>query len=210
MRPVIWSETIDMIVDDYRKGEADRDREAEWWAADGFPFDEVLDRVGRARTRSGLRHGHQRRLSQSAILGSVERLNALSGPLQAAKDFHEVFTLIEAAFKPVRGAGELAVYDAANRICERLGHVSPHIVYLHAGARIGARRLLGGRLANGDAWGIFRHQLPEGLWDFSTHEVEDILCIYKDDFLLSPEALSRKWVNGGPGACASRGMGGVC
>ena len=211
MRPPIWPETIEMIVDDYRKGLPNREREAQWWAAEDHTFAEVLDRAGHARTQTGARHTHQRRLSQSAIAGCVSGLKRISDQLEVAKDFHDVFTLVERSFKSVRGAGELAVYDAANRLCERLGHASPHIVYLHAGARIGARRLHGGRLANGDAWGIFRNQLPEGLGEFSTHEVEDILCIYKDDFLLPPQELSRKWANGGPCVCAANGPnGGAC
>jgi hypothetical protein len=128
MRPPVWPETIEMIVDDYRKGSPSREREAQWWAAEDHAFAEALDRAGHARTQSGARHGHQRRLSQSAIAGCVSSLTAISDQLEAAQDFHEVFTLIERSFKPVRGAGELAVYDAANRISERLGHVSPHIV----------------------------------------------------------------------------------
>jgi hypothetical protein len=139
----------------------------------------------------------------------VAALQRIAPDLETAKDFHSVFVLVDAAFKPVFGAGELAVYDATDRICERLGHSSPHVVYLHNGTRVGARRLAGGRLANEDAWGILHRQLPEGLRGLSTQEAEDVLCIYKDDFLLSPKELHAKWETIGGSRCKSHGPG-VC
>jgi hypothetical protein len=150
---------------------------------------------------NGQRHPHQRRLTRGAIGGCVAALTAIGPALEETRRFHDVHVLVEKAFKPVYGAGELAAYDAANRICERLGHVSEHIVYLHAGARVGARRLFGGRLPRGDAWGIFPNQVPEAFREFSTHEIEDILCIYKDDLLLSPEQLRAKWEGRSPSRC---------
>ena len=79
--------------------------------------------------------------------------------------------------------------------------MSEHIIYLHAGARVGARRLFGGRIPRGDAWGMMYHQVPEGFRGFSTHEMEDILCIYKDDFLLMPDQLRAKWEGRSPICC---------
>lgn len=201
MRPSIWYETTKMIADDYRATEPARAVEAAWWAAEDHSFAEVLDRAGRARMANGQRHPHQRRLTRAAIEGCVAALTAIGPALEETRRFHDVYELVEKAFRPVYGAGELAVYDAANRICERLGHVSEHIVYLHAGARVGARRLFGGRLPRGDAWGISPSQVPEAFREFSTHEIEDILCIYKDDLLLSPEELRAKWGRGSPSPC---------
>ena len=203
MRPTVWYGTAELIADDFRAGAADRERDALWWAAEGEPFSEVLDRAGRARMANGKRHPHQRRLTRRAIDACVDALSAISGDLEKATRFHEVFDLVQKAFKPIRGAGELAVYDAANRICERLGHVSEHVIYLHAGARVGARRLLGGRLPNGDAWGIMYHQVPDSFRVFSTHEIEDLLCRYKDDFSLEPEALRAKWTAASTAMCGS-------
>lgn len=193
MRPTVWYQTASMIADDYRTGAEERQREAEWWAAEGHPFSEVLDRAGRARMANGRRHPHQRRLTQHAVDGCLAALAGIAADLEKTTRFHEAFDLVQSAFKPVRGAGELAVYDATDRICARLGHVSEHVIYLHAGARVGARRMLGGRLPNGDAWGIMYHQVPDGFRGFSTHEIEDILCLYKDDFSLAPDALRAKW-----------------
>lgn len=182
-----------MIVADYRRGALVREREALWWRADGQAFSEVIDRVGRARTEAGTRHSHQCRLTRAAIDGCVTALTDIAPRLEAAKDYFAVQMLVKDAFEPVRGAGELAVYDAADRICERLSFSSQHIVYLHNGARVGYRRILGGRIPNESAWGIHPWQLPEGLRILSNRGAEDVLCIYKDDFLLTPAQLTAKW-----------------
>lgn len=185
MRPTVYPETIDLIVADYARGSRDRAAEATWWRADGQPFAVVIDRVGWAEL-FGKRHPHQYRLSAHALTAGTAALHAIADTLQAAPNFIELWFLVQAAFKPIRGLGELAVYDAADRLRHRLGLQSDHVIYLHAGARVGARRLAGGRLPNESTWGIQRHQVPMGLRHLSTHEIEDILCIYKDALLLRP------------------------
>ena len=182
-----------MIVADYRRDSPEREREARWWRAKGKPFSEVVGRVGRARTEAGTRHPHQRRLTRAAIDGCVAALQRIAPQLESAKDYFSVQMLVKDAFEGVRGAGELAIYDAADRICERLGFSSQHIVYLHNGARVGFRRILGGRIPNESFWGVQYWQLPDGLRCLSTREAEDVLCIYKDDFLLTPTQLRAKW-----------------
>ena len=107
--------------------------------------------------------------------------------MQSAPDFLELWFLVQAAFKPIYGLGELAVYDAAERLRYRLELESAHVIFLHAGARVGARRLAGGRLGKERAWGHQRHEVPLGLRHLSTHEIEDILCTYKDELLLTPQ-----------------------
>jgi hypothetical protein len=205
MRATIYPETLAMIVADYRRGDAVRAREALWWRAEGHPFSEVIDRAGRARTEKGTRHSHQCRLTREAIDGCVDALARIAPRLEAAKDYFSVQMLVQEAFKPVRGAGELAVYDAADRICERLGFSSSHIIYLHNGARVGFRRIIGGRIPNESAWGIQRWQLPEGLRGLSNREAEDVLCSYKADFLLTPAELTAKWEGRRISRCALEG-----
>ena len=185
MRPTVYPETIDLIVADYARSAKDRAAETAWWRAEGQPFAEVIDRVGRAEL-FGKRHTHQYRLSAGALATGAAALHAIADKLQAAPNFIELWFLVQAAFKPIRGLGELAVYDTAERLRHRLGLRSDHVIYLHAGARVGARRLAGGRLPKERAWGIQRHEVPMGLRHLSTHEIEDILCIYKGELLLSP------------------------
>jgi hypothetical protein len=185
MRPYVYPETVRLIVEEYEVSGPAREREAAWWRAESQPFAMVIDRVGRADI-FGKRHPHQRRLSTSALNAGTVALHAISNRLQAAPNFLELWFLVQAAFKPIYGLGELAIYDAAERLRHRLDLESEHVIYLHAGARAGARRLKGGRLPNESAWGILRHEVPEGFRDLSTHEIEDVLCTYKDEMFLTP------------------------
>lgn len=109
--------------------------------------------------------------------------------------------LVQDAFKPIWGLGELAVYDTTERLRHRLGLESVHVIFLHAGTRVGARHLAGGRLGRDDAWGIHRHQVPDGLRHLTTHEIEDILCLYKDELLLTPEQFLSRRSKRGPSGC---------
>lgn len=209
MRSVASSETVALIVKDYQRGARRRAHEKAWWRADGEPFAVVLDRVGRADL-FGKRHPHQRRLSGNALECGRQALHRIADRLQDADDFYSLMLLVGEAFGEIRGLGELAIYDTAERLRHRLDLEAKHLVHLHAGARIGARRLLGGKLPRGDAWGVLRHQLPEGLWHLSTHEIEDILCIYKDDFFLTPDEFRARRGCSAPPGCGDGDEAGGC
>jgi len=80
----------------------------------------------------------------------------------------------------VKGVGELTIYDTANRIGAHLG-LKPEHIYLHAGTKKGAEKLLGHRIK---AKHINAHDLPPAFQNkaLSNAALEDILCIYKDQF----------------------------
>jgi hypothetical protein len=200
MRPYVHSETVRLIVEDYAAGAPARAAEAAWWRADGLPFAALVERIGRA-DHFGKRHSHQRRITASALDAGTAALHAISYMVRKAPNFLELWFLVQAAFKPIYGLGELAVYDTAERLRHRLGLESEHVIYLHAGARVGARRLKGGRLPNESAWGILRHEVPEGFRHLSTHEIEDILCSYKDDLFLAPSEFRARRSGGRAGRC---------
>jgi hypothetical protein len=94
------------------------------------------------------------------------------------ESFDELLILVEAATAKIRRFGELAAYDTALRIGAWL-KLSPELVYLHAGTRMGAMRLGLGRgkryIALGD--------LPIELGELSADQAEDLLCIFKGHFL---------------------------
>ena len=185
MRPTVHPETIDMIVAEYETDADSRADEAAWWRAAGARFEKVIERAGKAELW-GKRHPHQRRIPARALAEGTAALLAVASRLSSAPDFLRLWWVVQAAFRPIRGLGELAVYDTAERLRYRLGLESEHVIFLHAGARVGARRLAGGRLPNESAWGIQRHEIPFGLRALSAHEIEDVLCIYKDELLLTP------------------------
>lgn len=199
----VYPETIELIVKEYKATDGIRAAEVDWWRGDGLPFGAVVDRVGRADL-FGKRHPHQRRLSMDALEAGAAALHAISGKLQKAVDFYELWQLVQSAFRPIYGLGELAIYDAAERLRYRLGLESEHLIYLHAGARVGARRLAGGRLKKESAWGILRYDVPIGVRSLCTHEIEDVLCIYKDELLLSPQEFRARRSGSSGSGCGQR------
>jgi hypothetical protein len=82
---------------------------------------------------------------------------------------------VDAAARPVRGIGKLYVYDTAIRLGAYL-QLFPLQVYLHAGTRSGARALGLDYRVNS----VSPTYLPAALQQLKPHEVEDVLCIYKD------------------------------
>ena len=58
--------------------------------------------------------------------------------LRASKDFHDVFTQVKGLANRTGGLGEVWIYDVSVRIAAYLGK-QPDRIYLHGGAREGAR-----------------------------------------------------------------------
>src|SRR6266498_1169290 len=108
---------------------------------------------------------------------SRRRLLESMQALRQAGSFDELFELIAATIGQIRRIGPLAVYDTALRIGARFG-LQPAKVYLHAGTRMGAKGL--GLDSTADA--IEMGELPAELRTLTAREVEDALCIYKDEF----------------------------
>lgn len=94
-------------------------------------------------------------------------------------NFEEIYMAVVEAIGGIRYAGELTLYDVAKRIGSCCGR-EPEQVYLHSGARIGAKRLLGiERLSyNKLSVDVFRNYFPT----LSALHIENILCIFKSYF----------------------------
>jgi hypothetical protein len=133
----------------------------------------AVRRASFAQTPDGRRYHHQRRLPRAtleAVFSLVRRL-----PLARCGSFHELHEILREAIGPVHGVGRLMIYDTALRIGAKLG-LEPDRVYLHAGTLDGARNL-------GLDWraeSVELRELPVELRRLKAHEVEDVLCIYKD------------------------------
>lgn len=126
--------------------------------------------AARSEREDGKIESHQRRIGRVTLRKFERKLQAKRRRIQACNNFtslHELIGLLR-----IDGIGELAVYDIAQRIGEYLGLI-PDEVYLHAGAKDGARALglKGKKLSKGD--------LPAPLRDLSADWVESFLCIYK-------------------------------
>ena len=123
---------------------------------------------------NGKRHGHQRRLTEYCLTQANARLQKRLNALGRATTFERLHDLVEAEIKPLRGIGDLTVYDVAHRI-GAFRRLEPRIVYLHAGTLAGARAL-GIRCRSRK---LDMKQLPREFHVLRPYEAEDCLCIYK-------------------------------
>lgn len=141
---------------------------------------EAITKAGMAVDRRGKRQVHQQRLKKATLEKSRNALIQIQRRIRDAKNFDGLHTAIEQTVLPLYGIGELYVYDTALRIGAHLEKL-PTKVYLHAGTRTGARRL--GYRGRGP---IELSELPKEFQSLPAHQVEDILCIYKNFFSISP------------------------
>lgn len=123
------------------------------------------------------RNPHQYRLEQKTLNATCDELLLLERKLKAARSFDELYQLIMSI--DVYGLGPLTRYDIATRIGAYL-KLYPDRIYLHAGTRTGAKVLLG----KVDGEYILKSDLPKPFRsrDLQCSEIEDILCIFKDQF----------------------------
>jgi hypothetical protein len=123
---------------------------------------------------NGKRHPHQYRIPRRLLELAEERLQAAVKQLAAARDFDSLHEIVKREIGSVRGIGKLVVYDIAHRIGAYFGK-APALVYLHRGTKKGAA-ILG---FSGDT--LDPTVLPAAFRKLTPAEIEDCLCIYKDD-----------------------------
>ena len=100
--------------------------------------------------------------------------------IAGCSNFDELFSTVVSALRDIEGLGELYYYDTALRLGFYRG-ITPTKVYLHAGARDGARALgLDHRAGFVDMGSV-----PKQLRHLKPHEIEDFFCIYKDKVIKS-------------------------
>lgn len=123
---------------------------------------------------SGKRHPHQRRIPKTLLEEAEARLQAAGRNLAKAADFSDLHQVVEDQIGGMKGIGALTVYDIAHRIGAHFGK-APRLVYLHAGTRAGARVFK----ISGDSFDP--SSLPKAFSRLAPSEIEDCLCIYKDE-----------------------------
>ena len=125
------------------------------------------------RLSSGKRHPHQYRIPGSVLEEAYRDLAEHESHIASATTFHELHKTVWQIISPIRGIGELAVYDIAHRIGTYMG-IEPERVYLHAGTREGARNLFN---LSGESLPV--SDFPEAFQKLTASEIEDCLCICK-------------------------------
>ena len=161
---------IDIYVRQYRPG-----AEAELAFFSGATLERAVEQAALARDGEGKRFSHQRRLTSRNLAQALARLQAKLPQIGRCSDFEELIGLIEAEVRDIKGLGELYCYDTALRIGTQQG-IAPEHVYLHRGTRVGARNL--GLEAR--ARYLTMADLPPAFHRLAPQEVEDFLCIFKE------------------------------
>ncbi len=134
----------------------------------------AIRRAALCQREDGKRYSHQRRIPGRVLEEAELRLQPIERSLAKAPDFDAVYGLVNERIGGIDGIGALTVYDIAHRIGAYL-RKEPACVYLHAGTKVGA-------LALGVEDDAFDPRiLPKAFSRLSASEVEDCLCIYKDD-----------------------------
>jgi hypothetical protein len=146
------------------------------WFAHQPSLDAAIEKAALAVNSRGKRYSHQRRLTKAALREALGNLLEESDAMEQARDFDTLLRLIGAVVKPIHGIGELYVYDTSLRIGAKL-NLFPTRVYLHAGTKVGARALG----LDGSAATLRVSALPREFRTLEPHEVEDVLCIFKDE-----------------------------
>ena len=137
-------------------------------------LDNCINNAALAIHQNGKRYRHQCRISKDKLSIARDILLANKKSIRKIRNFDELIVLIDNLLKSVKGIGELYIYDTSLRIGSYLGHL-PDKVYLHAGTRVGARKL-----GYKNKYVIEMNELPKEFQRLQLFEVEDILCIFKD------------------------------
>jgi hypothetical protein len=166
--------TFDEIVNDYIDEYRDDARaEMRFFEIQRSPS-AAIRKAALCELPSGKRHPHQRRIPRTVLEQVEAQLQGIGRKLAKAADFAALHRLVERETGNTKGIGALTVYDISHRIGAHFGKAPRH-VYLHAGTRMGAR------VFNIRGESFDPKILPKAFSRLAPSEIEDCLCIYKDD-----------------------------
>ncbi|MEM6684875.1 MAG: hypothetical protein AAF617_03680 [Bacteroidota bacterium] len=141
-------------------------------------LEEAIYEAATARNHEGKKNKHQWRLKNIDLEKFAVQLVDKADEIRKCTSFDELLDKVQ-RYK-INGIGILTVYDTAERIGAYLD-VYPDKIYLHAGVKVGAEKVLGMPL---NKEFIHKEDLPEAFQQPDLHcgAIEDILCMYKDSF----------------------------
>jgi len=165
------------VVEHYEKNNRFYEDEEMKFYRSSKTFKGLIDRAKALLDDESNRHAHQRRIKRAAMKKLAIKLEGLEEKDIKSKNFNELHTFLDNLLGCIPGIGKLTIYDTATRIGIKFG-IEPEQVYLHRGARAGARNLLGKkRLGRKVDKSIFGDSFDK----LSPSHVENLLCIYKDE-----------------------------
>lgn len=178
-------EELDAVVDEFFEGEKSCGPVADY-RCPGHEMPkaksliEAIENAALSICSNGKMHDHQRRLGRQKCSEVAKALRTSTSSIEAAQDFKGILEVVAAVCNDIFGADELMAYDTALRISV-YRNIEPREVYLHAGARVGARKLgFKGDILSMDS-------LPWPIRRLTPAQVETFFCIFKGRFRkLSP------------------------
>lgn len=125
---------------------------------------------------------HQYRMTKKSMEKAVIAMNGFNWNMNpVSMNFESLYQDVERRMKGIPFCqGHLTIYDITKRIGLLYGIEPQSSVYLHRGAMVGAKRLLG---KNKLPHTLLRTDFPSPLCNESSIFIEDILCVFKDTFL---------------------------
>jgi hypothetical protein len=165
-------EIVDRYILEYRDK---HEREMNFYRRDHLSLRNAVNFAARCVGISG-KHPHQWRLTEKTLNNAASALEPELKAIRKCGDFESLMSLLEDKLGNVWGIGELTTYDIAHRIGAHLGF-DPELIYLHRGTRDGAK-VLG---IDGKLRAIKPSVLPSAFRRLRPCEIEDALCIYKDE-----------------------------
>lgn len=167
--------TPEEIVANYIQNRRKPAAEEYRWFAEQRTLKDAITCAALAKCKHG-KCSHQWRIPRKTLEDSARQLLAAQSKITKVKDFEELHQVVKSLIKPIKGIGDLTIYDTALRIGAWL-KIEPGKVYLHAGTRVGAKRL--GLDVSHDS--IEVAAFPRAFHKLKPREIEDALCHYRGD-----------------------------
>ena len=118
-------------------------------------------------------HDHQRRVGKQKLDEGLKICLSYNRQPDSFNNFHDIYYWIESITKSTYRLGYVTAYDVARRLGAWLD-MQPEMVYLHAGAADGAKKLgIEGEM-------VSLNDFPDEIQNLGATHAENFLCIYKD------------------------------
>jgi len=162
---------VDKYLEEYGNS---YDWEDKWWGDKNITWSEAIERAWRSRFENGKMHPHQRRVAHQLEEGLKVSLSDNIQP-DNFNNFESIYSWIKSVTDRVKSLGVTTAYDVARRLGAWLD-MQPTMVYLHAGAAEGAKKLgIEGEI-------VSLNDFPREIHKLGATHAENFLCIYKKLF----------------------------
>lgn len=135
------SSNLAILVDDYLQQYGNSyDWEDKWWGDKNLTWSEAIERAWRSLMENGKMHGHQCNVGKQKLDEGFQICLSHNRQPDSFNNFHDIYCWIESITRSTYRLGSLTTYDVARRLGVWLD-MQPTMVYLHAGAAKGAKKL---------------------------------------------------------------------